>query len=167
MFPVPSGELSKQDRTPWILGGRGWRGMRLTFHSPPASPRSWHGEPGSSCPTPSDRAVSRLGGGQCGRKGDAVPDQPHTPQTTTQLGRERRKRLEGDRAGGAGGGPRQKSQLQPAEATCPSTEGVQRWPQPTLGPAQPPVVTSILLTASSMAADVAAISLSTMAPSSS
>lgn len=119
--------------------------MGLTFHSPPASPQSWHGGPGSSCPTPMT-TVSRLGGGQCGRQGDAVLDQPPPPKQPLSQGGGKGRRLEGDRPGGmgwgAGCGSGQKSQghlppSQPgaAKAVCPCT-GVraQRRTAPTFKP---------------------------------
>lgn len=120
----------------------------LTSRSPPASPQSWHGGPGSSCPTPDKsfewagrRAVCDEGGHRCW----SAP----TPPSATE--------------------PRRESQAPaiPSPLTCrgrlPLLQGEAH---PGLLP-PPPVLTSILRTASSMAADVAAISLSTIAPSSS
>ena len=65
--PLPSPNLEKLGNPPW----GDWKAeVGLTSHSPPASPQSWHGGPGSSCPTPDDRALSGLGGGQRARTGD-------------------------------------------------------------------------------------------------
>lgn len=130
-------------------------GVGRTSHSPPASAPSSHGGPGSSCPAANDSrelaqvgTVAARGPSVCSPRTGQEP-QPLLPSQLPPRGLQKRclwvLRLSAR-----------------LHAACAQLPGLLQ----ELGTLNPSL-TSILCTASSMAADVAAISLSTTAPSSS